>query len=111
MEKIVHKVILKGGKEVLLHDPKIKHKNLAMQAAAPKSKDSQLLLATLFQDELLKILIAQVNGKPVSAAALENLDELFTMSEYRQVMKAVTKLMGDDDAGEPAMEFMPTGDK
>jgi hypothetical protein len=113
MEKkqmMVSKVTLSTGKVVLLREMKIKHQELAAMAAAPKSQDNQTLLGMHMQKELLKILVVQINGQDVKASALENLDDVFSMSEYGQLLKVMRSLMGDEaDMGKCQVETELSG--
>lgn len=112
MAEGVYKVTLSTGKIVLLREMKIKHRSLAIQAASPRSKGDQNLLAVNGQEELLKMLIAQVDGKDLRASDLEDLDSLFSMKEFGQLMHVMGQLMGDDgDLGKPQIEIVPSGGK
>lgn len=104
------KVVLTGGKTVLLRELKMKHQNLALQAVGAKGKDNQMLTGSLMIQELIKILIVQIDGKTPKASELENLDEIFSYKQIQQLMGAVGKLMGgDDDLGELTTEFVTIG--
>lgn len=114
MEKqtFVTKVTLSSGKVVLLKEMKIRHQELAIAAAAPKAGDNQALLAFNVQKELLKILVVNINGQDKKPIELEKLDDVFSMSEYLQLLKVMSKLMGDDsDMGKSQIEVVPFGDK
>lgn len=104
------KVVLSGGKEVLLKEMKLKYQNLALQAIGNKAKDNQMLAGSLMMQELLKILILQVDGKAPKAAELESLDDLFSYKQLSQLQSVVGKLVGgEDDAGELQTEFVTIG--
>ena len=110
-EQFVHKVTLSSGKTVLLREMKIKHQNLAAKACGQKAGDNQLLLATLMQQELIKILLVSVNEEKVDPKQLESLDEMFTYTEFMQLGKVVGKLMGGDELGESVTEIVSIGDR
>lgn len=105
----VHKVILSSKKEVLLREMKIRHQELAAKICGKKAGDNMAYLSTLMQAELLKMLVVQVDGKSVSPSEVENLDNMFSLLEYRQLISAVSKLMGGDDMGEPQIEIGLSG--
>jgi hypothetical protein len=109
--QMVHKVVLSSGKEVLLRTLKIKHQRLAAQAASGKAGNNPLLMALAMREELLKILIAQVDGKAVAATALEDLDALFSYEEFSQLNQVLAKLTGEEnsDSGKFKMEIVPIG--
>ena len=92
------KVVLSGGKEVLLREMKMKYQNLALQAIGNKAKDNQMLAGSLLVQELIKILIIKVDGQDVPKAKLEALDELFTYKQLTQLFSVVGKMTGGDDA-------------
>ena len=104
----VYKITLSSGRIVHLREMKIKFQNLASQAIGSKAGDNSLLMATLMQQELLKVLLIDIDGSPVKPIALENLDDLFTYSEYSQLSKVVGKLMGGDE-GECQTEIASIG--
>lgn len=109
MAEMVHKVVLSSGKEVLLREMKIRYQNLAIKAVGSKAGDNQAMMGSLMQQELLKQLIVQINGKPITAKELENLDEAFSYIEFVQLLQVVQKLMGGDSMGEFQTEIVSIG--
>jgi len=107
-QEAVHKVTLSSGKVVLIRDPKIKHQELAVRAIGSKSTN-QIETALLMQKELVKMLVAQINGKAPTSIELENLDDLFSIAEYMQVNQVISQLMGGGDAGNFQVEFGISG--
>lgn len=104
------KVVLSGGKEVLLREMKMKYQNLALQAVGSRGKDNQLLVGSLMIQELIKILIIQIDGKEVKSVQLEDLDGLFSYKQIQQLQTVVGKLMGgEEDLGELTTEFVSIG--
>jgi hypothetical protein len=111
-DQMVSKVVLSTNRVVLLRDVKIKHTRLAAQAAAPKAKGDQNLLAILMQEEFIKLLIVQVDGKTPSREELEDLDSLFTVAEFGQLSNVVAQLTGGAEMGKaPAIEIVSFGGK
>lgn len=110
--EMVHKVTLSSGKVVLVRDPKIKHQTLAAKAAAPKAGDNNTLLAMYIQQELVKILVAEIDGKAPSLQAMEDLDSIFSVKEYAEMGQVLGKLAGvDDQMGKFQIETATSGNK
>lgn len=106
------KVILGTGKTVLLREPKIRDQETAMQIAAPRAKDSPMLMVSYAQKEMLKMLLAQVDGRTLTKLETEQLDSLFSLAEYNQLQQVVGKLSGGDpNMGECQTEIVTSGDK
>lgn len=103
-----HKVTLNTKKIVLLRDPKIKDQELAGQLSGANT-DNVLSTSMLFQKEMIKILLLEVDGKKLSAIQKEDLDALFTLREYAELTFVIKQLMGDSAAGKPLMELVPVG--
>jgi hypothetical protein len=106
--EMVHKVTLSSGKVVMLREMKIKHQTLATQAVGSKAGDNQLLMATLMQQELLKTLLVNIDGRPVSGQEREDLDSLFSYVEYNQLSRVIGQIAGGD-AGECKTEIATIG--
>lgn len=108
------KVTLSTGKVVLLREMKIRHTELAAQEVSPKSNGDANLLQILMNQALVKQLIFKIDEATPSQAELEDLDELFSIAEYSQLLKVVGKMAGGDSAGksaEPLIEIVNSGDK
>lgn len=104
----VHKITLSTGKEVLLRDMKIKYQNLSLRAVGDKAGDNKALLGSMMQQELLKILLVQVDGKAPEKKELENLDSMFSYLEFGQLVRALDQIQGGG-AGEFQTETVLTG--
>lgn len=110
MAEMVHKVTLSSDREVLLRSYKIKHEELAAQSLATKTDGENAITSSLLmQKEILKLLIVQVDGKSVSAAQMESLDDVFSYKEYRECLTVVKELMGGDSEA-PKVEIVSFGD-
>lgn len=108
----VTKVTLSTGKTVYLRELKIKHTEMAAQEAAPRSNGDSNVLSLLMQKILVRMLIAKIGDNAPTAAELEDMDSLFSISEYSQLLKVVAKLSGGDEAGKlPAIEVVSSGSK
>lgn len=106
------KVTLSTGKVVILRELKISHTELAAQEVAPRANGDANVLQLLMQKALLKNLLIQVDGKDLSAAEREDMDELFSIGEYSQLLKVVQKVSGGDESGKEArLEVVNSGDK
>jgi hypothetical protein len=103
----VTKVTLSSKKVVLLRELKISHTETAAQLASPRANGDSQVLQILMQKELVKLVLYKVDGKDVTPAEKENMDSLFSYSEYSQVLQVMGKLMGADDVGKsPKIELM-----
>lgn len=100
----VIKVTLSTGKIVLLREPKIADSEACAQVAGKGAGDNEALLSIRLQKELVKRLLVEVDGKALSMAQKEMIDDVFTMNEYNQVRKVITKFMGDE-GNEPTIEY------
>lgn len=110
------KCVLSTGKVVYLREMKISDTEKAAQKVAKRSDGDPLMLQVLMPKELLKSLLSKVaekEGDPVrdlSATEKEDMDSLFKMVEFGQLMKVVTKMSGGDEAGnELATELIQLG--
>lgn len=108
------KVTLSTGKIVFLRELKINDTEQAAQMVAKKADGDRNVLQILMQKALLQLVLnstqedANSPRKPVSAIDREDLDSLFNLSEYTQLLQVIGKVSGADDTGkEPtiAMEF------
>lgn len=103
----VHKITLSSGKVVLLKEFKMKHQELALKAAGNRAGGNANLHNFYVSQELVKILLAQVDGKTLTPAQAEDLDEVFSLAEFSQVQKAIQKLSGMDEGdADPKYEMI-----
>ena len=105
--EVVHKVTLSTGKVVLLRDMKIKHQELAAKSLGSRFQDAPLAQGIGMQNELLKILIASVDGEEYKSE--QSLDSVLSMNEYNQCLKVVGQLNGG--SGDPQIEVCSSGAK
>lgn len=100
---------MSSGKTAILRELKISHTEQAAQLVASKAKGNPDILQLLMQKALVGLLLVQVNDKDLSAAEKEDMDSLFTMSEYSQILYAIKKMSGGDDEGnDPRLEMITT---
>ena len=96
MQEVI-KVTLSSGKEVLLKSMKISHLENAERVAGSMS-------GMAFIKALSQQLIAQVDGKKLKPVELEQIDDVFTVAEFMQVIQVVGKCMGDAGTTDPQVE-------
>jgi len=96
------KFTLPNKKVVTLGDIKIHHTRTASQVAGAKAGNNTMHFQVLMQEEMVKLLIIAVDEKVLSATEKENLDNLFTVAEFSQVIKCV-EMIGGGMEGEPVM--------
>lgn len=109
----VHKVTLSTKKVVLIKDIELRDEELAAQAAAKKAGQNGNMVAVGYgmQNELLRLLIQEVDGKKISPTERELLgskESVLTYREFAQVRKFLEKLMGEEVA-EPQSEYVVSG--
>lgn len=100
----VHKITLGSGKVVIMREPKISDTETAVSISGKIAGDNNALLNLCTQKELVKLLLVEVDGKALTLNEKESLDSLFTMSEYQQLNKVLTKIMGEE-GNAPTIEF------
>ncbi len=98
----VAKVTLSTKKIVFLREMKISDTEQAAQMVASKSNNNPHVLQLLMQKALLQIVLVQIEDKRLSAIEKEDIDSLFTMAEYAQLLKVIEKMSGGDDLGKEA---------
>jgi hypothetical protein len=106
----VYKVVLSSQKEVVLREPKIGDLETAAQVAGKGGGDNTALMGMKLQKELVKALLVQVDGRNLTLQEKEQLDKLFSLKEYQQVIKVVQQITSDE-GNEPTIEFGTSGDK
>lgn len=108
----VMKVTLGSKKVVLLRPLQIKHQDLAAQAASARvGNTGDTALGIAMQKELLKLLIVQVDGQAMKQSQLEDLDSVFSFSEYIQLCQVLQKIIGDqNEMGNFQIEFASSGE-
>lgn len=101
-----------GEREVLIREMKIRDQKLALQAVGNRAGDNKFLLMTMLQEELLKMLLHSVDGKPVNQAQLTDLDSLFNIKEYAILQNVIGKISGIEDTNSlPQIENVFIGGK
>ena len=64
------------------------------------------------QKALVKNLLIQVDGKELSANERQDMDGLFSMMEYTQLLSVVREISGGDELGKkPQLEVVLCGDQ
>lgn len=107
----VVKVTLSTKKVVLLRDLKISDTEVAAQEVASRANGDANLLQLLMQKALVKNLLVQVDGRSIGAVEREDLDSLFKLGEYNQVMQAIKTMTGGDESEKkPLLEVVSIGD-
>jgi len=93
MSELQYELELDTGKKVVLSEFKIKHKNLAAKAASTAQGAE---FDARMQDEILKIVLVSVDGKVLNGIEKEDLDSVFSYSEYNQVLLFIRDMVGVD---------------
>ena len=102
------KVVMSTGKVAFLTTMKIGTTEQAAQMVASKAGGDQNVLQIMMQKALLQLLLIKVGDseeaepRTVTGNEKEDLDSLFTMVEYAQLLKVIGKLSGGDEMGKEA---------
>lgn len=109
----VSKFTLSSDKVIMLREPKIRDTEQVAQLAGRKAGENMAYLGVLMQKELFKLLLVAIDGKAVPAKEKDMLDELFSIKEWRECMKALVMVTGDDEESGNDMtpEFTGFGSK
>lgn len=107
-KQALHRFTLFSGKTVTLREPKIFHTRSAAQVAGKKAGENQAFLNALMQEEVVKLLVVHVNDERLKESQKENLDSIFSVKEYSQVLQAV-QMLGGEEVGKPTMEIETSG--
>lgn len=102
------KVVLRSGKTVYLRMMQISDTEKAAQKVSAKAGGDSNVLQILMQKALVQLLLVKMAAKEgdkpeaISGVERENLDALFTIQEYSDILKVVGKMSGAD---EPAKDL------
>lgn len=99
-------VTLSTGKIVVLSEVTIAMKNEALEMAGMKTQSQGRAFDARFQDELLRCMIHSVNNVTPSGHDKENLDKLFDLNEYSELMMGVQEVMGGTALKKPKVEIL-----
>lgn len=101
------KATLTTGKTVLLHEMRVSHTEKAAKKVAQEAGENQALFQMLMQKALVQELLFKINDKVVTMSQRDDIDSLFTLPEYSQVLKVINKISGGDDSkGEAKVELV-----
>lgn len=100
---------LSTGKKVILRQMKISDTEMAAQSVAVKANGDMTILQIMMQRAIVQLLLQAINEKVVTPQEKEDLDSLFTLKEYSEVMQVVNKISGGADplGKEPEIEIIP----
>jgi hypothetical protein len=108
----IARATLSTGKIVLLKELKISHTETAAQEVAPRANGDANLLQLLMQKAMLKNLLISVDGKELSAVEREDMDTLFSVLEYAELLHVVAEMSGGSALGKkPTIDLVNYGDK
>lgn len=109
----VIKFTLSSEKVIFLREPRIRDTEMVAQLAGKKAGENMAYLGVLMQKELFKVLLVAINEEPIPAKEKDMLDNLFTMKEWKECMKALMKVTGDDEdmGNDLTPEFIDFGSK
>lgn len=94
----VYKFTLNTGKVIYLREPEIGDTEHATKIAGKEAgPENAAHLAVLFQREMTKLLLVQIDDKKLSLQEKQQINSLFTFREYKQVTAAVKKVADDEE--------------
>lgn len=113
MAQALVKVVLSSGKVVYLREMKISDNEKAAQKVSRRADGDPLVMQVMMNKAILQGLLAKVSAteaeapRDITAIEKEDMDALFKLSEFTQLLKVIAKISGVEDAGnEPKMEFV-----
>lgn len=114
----VNKFTLHSGKVILLREPTIGDTETVAQLSGKKAGDNLAYLGVLMQKELFKLLLVAMGEKDQEPKAIsgnekERLNTMFSLKEWKQCVKALTMVTGDEEEGNEQLttEFTTFGNK
>ena len=107
-QKLAHKLTLSSGREVILEEMSIAHEDRATEMLSSRYKDNPTMVIFGAAKELMKMLVLQIDGKPLTAIQSEQIDTVLDRTEYKQVEAYINK-MRSIDAPLPEAEAIPFG--
>ena len=99
-------------KTVVIRKPKIKDYEIAMGALRGRaSKDApEQLVDLIVSQELVKLLIVEIDGVKPKRVELESLDNIFSDTQFLQLMEAIKEIRGNDqEVMKPRIELVTSG--
>lgn len=102
----VHQVTLSTGKVIILGELKIRTQELAIKSVGNKAQGNDALRDLYVSQELVKLLLIEVDGKPVDKRQVENLDEMFSLREFKQIQQSIARISGMDEEADPNVEIV-----
>lgn len=106
-----YKVTLSTKKVVLLRRMEVSDYEVACEGAGMKF-NSEFGQKAAVGKELVKALLVKIDDKPVTALQRENLNDLFSVPEFMELMEVVNKTTGLGEKKEKAtVEVVSIGEK
>ena len=105
----VYKVKFSTGKGAMFREYLIRHQELAAKAVGERGEGA-MHSGVLMQNEILKVLLIEVDGKPFTPTTA--LDEVLTLREYNEAIKVIKQLSGEGEGvSAPNIEVVSSGGK
>lgn len=102
--------LVNGGKEKVVHlrEMEMSTEEMAIRSVGNKAGSNEMLAGHMIQNEILKSLILEVDGKKLSVIEKESLQKLFSYQEMVSLRKTVQKIMGTGESEDPKLELLRT---
>lgn len=100
-----YKITIPNTKKVVVfRDMVVGDQETAAELANLSEKTSPIVSVMRTQNELVKLLLEEVDGKKLTGAGKEDLKSLFTVQEMNHLVKFVSQLSSTE--GEPVVEVI-----
>lgn len=113
VKKSLVKAVLSTGKTVYLREMKISDTEKAAQKVSRRADGDPLMMQVMMKKALVQALLAKIANtesetpRDITSNEKEDMDSLFNMTEYGQLLQVIGKLSGgEDEKKEAVLEFV-----
>lgn len=111
-EKKGYKLKLPSGKECVISEPRISHRNMAAQVISGKAGDDPMTYGMMLNDEMIRQVLYSIEGKVLTPQEKLDFDEILTVADHMYISSALNKISEvTKETRNPQMEVVSFGDK